>query len=148
MIESTHTKNLVENVASQPFNFVPPEMMPASIEALRSVIGGFVWVKYDPRTIGHAPWQSAYRPEEKKLNVGYSVGMSDDLPDQMAILVRPHFVPDLFEHDEGRNQGEIVIPYHSIQMIQTLVADGEEFSFSNVPTASSETATETKDATR
>jgi hypothetical protein len=32
-------------------------------------------------------------------------GMSDDLPDEMAIVVRPHFVSDLFENDEGRNQG-------------------------------------------
>ncbi|HEV2548047.1 MAG TPA: hypothetical protein VGU20_11960 [Stellaceae bacterium] len=139
-----NSTNLFDSVAPQRFNLAPPEMTPARIEALRSVIGGLVWVRWhDPRSISHAPWDSYSWPEDMKPDVGYSVGMSDDLPDQMAILVRPHFVSDLFEDDEGRDQGGIVIPYRSIQAIRTLVADEEKFSSSNVPMATGDNDGET-----
>jgi hypothetical protein len=73
---------------------------------------------YDQRTISHAPWISDCRPEEMEPDIGYSMGMSDDLPDEMAILVRPHFFCALYEDDRARYEGDIVIPYSSIRMIR------------------------------
>jgi hypothetical protein len=112
MSDNTRTltaENLNSETASQ--HHVDQEMTPPTVDALRSIVGGYVWVKYDPRTISHAPWRSDKRLTNLTTNVGYAVGMSDDLPDEMAILVRPHFVPELLEDDEELlGGGEIVIP--------------------------------------
>ena len=101
MSDNTRTltpENLNSETPTQ--HHVHHEMAPPTIDALRSVVGGFVCVKYDPRTIRNAPWNSNKRLNDLTMDVGYSVGMSDDLPDEMAILIRPHFVPELFEDEE------------------------------------------------
>jgi hypothetical protein len=122
MSDNLTPENLNSKTASQRHQ----EMAPPTIDALRSVVGGFVCVKYDPRTISNAPWHSDNRLNDLAMDVGYSVGMSDDLPDEMAILIRPHFVPELFEDDEEfLGGGEIVIPYTPIQFIKPLVALNE-----------------------
>jgi hypothetical protein len=109
----------------------PPEMTPESIAALRSVVADDMLVEvewYDPRTVSHAPWDFYCRPEDMKLGVCLSFGVADDLPDEMAILVRPHFVPNPFGDDEDWNEGEIVIPYRSIRFIYQLTASRQAFS--------------------
>ena len=159
MSGNTHTKDLVDSNAGTGSQHdwsthAPPEMTYYSIDALRSAISEerMVMVEwYDPRTVTHAPWDMYCRPEDMKPSVALSVGFADDLPDERAILVRPHFVNNSFDDDDDWDEGEIVIPYTSIRFIHHLDAGDAKFSCYTSgrpsPSTSGDTETDTKDGT-
>jgi hypothetical protein len=137
MSDNTHLSDVANTEASTVIQHdwsthAPPEMTPESIEVLRAVIAEHEMVEvewHDPRTVSRAPWDLyCYQREDMWRGVCLSIGFADDLPDEMAILVRPHIPHIVFGDDEDWNEGEIVIPYRSIRFIHPLVAGKAKFS--------------------